>query len=69
MCMFSASVPSKSAVDKGKRVATGVTPVAGTERREEIARMLAGAVISDEARAAAAHLMDSTDVDEAVKSA
>jgi len=50
-------VISKSAVDNGKRVATGVTPVAGTERREEIARMLAGAVISDEARAAAARLM------------
>jgi DNA repair protein RecN (Recombination protein N) len=62
-------VISKSAVDKGKRVATGVTPVAGIERREEIARMLAGAVISDEARAAAARLMGSADVDEAVKSA
>jgi DNA repair protein RecN (Recombination protein N) len=50
-------VISKSTVDKGKRVATDVTPVAGDERREEIARMLAGAVISDEARAAAARLM------------
>jgi len=62
-------VISKSPVDKGERVATGVTPVAGTERREEIARMLAGAVISDEARAAAARLMGSPDMDEAVKSA
>ncbi len=55
---------SKSKVDKGKRVATNVTPVAGTERREEIARMLAGAVISDEARAAAARLMDPAEVAE-----
>jgi DNA repair protein RecN (Recombination protein N) len=31
--------------------------VAGSERREEIARMLAGATISDEARAAAERLM------------
>jgi DNA repair protein RecN (Recombination protein N) len=62
-------VISKNAVDKGERVATDVTPVAGMERREEIARMLAGAIISDEARAAAAHLMGSDDLDEAVKSA
>ena len=55
---------SKSKVDKGKRVVTNVTPVAGTERREEIARMLAGAVISDEARAAAARLMDPAEVAE-----
>jgi DNA repair protein RecN (Recombination protein N) len=62
-------VISKSAVNKDERVATGVTPVAGMERREEIARMLAGAVISDEARAAAARLMGTTDTAEAVKSA
>jgi DNA repair protein RecN (Recombination protein N) len=63
---------AKSAVDKGKRVATDVTPVAGMERREEIARMLAGAVISDEARAAAARLMapaDATGTAGAAKSA
>ena len=33
------------------------TPIAGRARREEIARMLAGATISDEARAAAERLM------------
>jgi len=38
-------------------VATRVDPLAGGERREEIARMLAGAVITDEARAAADRLM------------
>jgi DNA repair protein RecN (Recombination protein N) len=60
---------SKNAVENGKRVATGVTPVAGNERREEIARMLAGAVISDEARAAAARLIVPADAAEAAKSA
>ncbi len=40
-----------------ERVATGVTPLAGEERREEIARMLAGSVITNEARAAAAQLI------------
>ncbi len=48
---------TKSAVDRGKRVATGVEPVVGKERREEIARMLAGETISDEARAAAERLI------------
>jgi DNA repair protein RecN (Recombination protein N) len=38
-------------------VATRVDPLAGETRREEIARMLAGAVITDEARAAADRLM------------
>ena len=60
-------VISKSAVEKGQRVATDVTPVAGNERREEIARMLAGAVISDEARAAAARLLDPADAGKAAK--
>ena len=36
---------------------TRVEPIAGTARREEIARMLAGATISEEARAAADRLM------------
>ncbi|HWJ75002.1 MAG TPA: DNA repair protein RecN [Kaistia sp.] len=40
-----------------QRVATGVTPLRGYERQEEIARMLAGSVITDEARAAAAQLI------------
>ncbi|MDQ3558163.1 MAG: DNA repair protein RecN, partial [Pseudomonadota bacterium] len=44
---------SKSEIEGGARVATNVEPVAGPERREEIARMLAGATISDEARRAA----------------
>jgi DNA repair protein RecN (Recombination protein N) len=48
---------SKVATAKGKRVMTTVEPVVGPERREEIARMLAGATISDEARAAAERLM------------
>ncbi len=48
---------TKAAVDKGRRVATEVTPVAGRVRREEIARMLAGETISDEARAAAERLI------------
>jgi len=48
---------SKSAVEKGKRVATRVTEVAAERRREEIARMLAGAEITAEARAAAERLI------------
>jgi DNA repair protein RecN (Recombination protein N) len=39
------------------RVATRVLPLGHDARREEIARMLAGASITDEARAAAARLM------------
>ena len=42
---------------RGKRVATRVTEVAAERRREEIARMLAGAEITDEARAAAERLI------------
>ncbi len=48
---------SKDALDKGKRVATRVTEVAKERRREEIARMLAGAEITNEARAAAERLI------------
>jgi DNA repair protein RecN (Recombination protein N) len=50
-------VISKNALDKGKRVATGVAEVAAERRREEIARMLAGAEITAEARAAAERLI------------
>jgi DNA repair protein RecN (Recombination protein N) len=50
-------VISKSALDKGKRVATRVAEVAAERRREEIARMLAGAEITAEARAAAERLI------------
>jgi DNA repair protein RecN (Recombination protein N) len=48
---------TKDALDKGKRVATRVVEVAAERRREEIARMLAGAVITPEARAAAERLI------------
>jgi DNA repair protein RecN (Recombination protein N) len=48
---------SKDALDKGKRVATRVNVLAADPRREEIARMLAGAEITAEARAAAERLL------------
>jgi len=48
---------SKDALEKGKRVATRVVEVAAEKRREEIARMLAGAEITNEARAAAERLI------------
>jgi DNA repair protein RecN (Recombination protein N) len=48
---------SKDALEKGKRVATRVTELASERRREEIARMLAGAEITTEARAAADRLI------------
>jgi DNA repair protein RecN (Recombination protein N) len=41
----------------GETVATRVTVLDGERRREEIARMLAGQTITDEARAAAERLM------------
>jgi DNA repair protein RecN (Recombination protein N) len=41
-----------------ERVATRITPLAGSERAEELARMLAGAMITDEARAAARRLLE-----------
>ena len=44
-------------MDKGKRVATRVATLAKDHRREEIARMLAGAEITAEARAAADRLL------------
>lgn len=50
---------AKAVADKGKRVATRVEPLAEEARREEIARMLAGATITDEARAAARRLIES----------
>ena len=48
---------SKDALAKGKRVATRVTELHAERRREEIARMLAGAEITAEARAAAERLI------------
>ncbi len=48
---------TKDALEKGRRVATRVSELAAPRRREEIARMLAGAEITDEARAAAERLI------------
>lgn len=53
---ISKSAPAKAGKDK--RVATRVAILAEAERREEIARMLSGAAITDEARAAAARLLE-----------
>lgn len=49
---------AKDAMDKGKRVATSVAALDEAARREEIARMLSGASITEEARAAAARLLE-----------
>ncbi len=48
---------SKDALEKGRRVATRVVSLEQDRRREEIARMLAGAEITNEARAAAERLI------------
>jgi DNA repair protein RecN (Recombination protein N) len=48
---------SKTAVAGGRQVVTSVTPLDGLRRREEVARMLAGATVTDEARAAADRLI------------
>jgi len=48
---------TKDTLAKGKRVATRVVELAADHRREEIARMLAGAEITAEARAAAERLI------------
>jgi DNA repair protein RecN (Recombination protein N) len=48
---------AKEPLDRGKRVATRVAVLDKARRREEIARMLAGAEITAEARAAAERLM------------
>jgi DNA repair protein RecN (Recombination protein N) len=50
-------VTTKDTLARGKRVATSITEVAADHRREEIARMLAGAEITDEARRAAEKLI------------
>ena len=49
---------TKDAIGEGERVATRVLPLTKAARREEIARMLAGATITAEARAAAGRLMN-----------
>ncbi|MBF9233583.1 DNA repair protein RecN [Microvirga alba] len=51
---------AKEGVHGSDRVATRVLPLDDTPRREEIARMLAGATITEEARAAAARLLEAT---------
>ncbi len=48
---------SKGASGKAKHFATRIQSLSPDERREEIARMLSGASITDEARAAAARLL------------
>jgi DNA repair protein RecN (Recombination protein N) len=45
---------------KGERAATTVEPLDKRERREEIARMLAGERVTDAARAAADSLLEGT---------
>jgi DNA repair protein RecN (Recombination protein N) len=50
-------VVHKQPVDGGKRVATRVATLDDTAKREEIARMLAGAEVTDEARRAAERLI------------
>jgi DNA repair protein RecN (Recombination protein N) len=47
----------KQAVEEGAFVRTHVKPLDGTTRREEVARMLAGAKVTEEARAAASRLI------------
>lgn len=47
----------KQAVDEGAFVRTHVRPLDTEARREEVARMLAGATVTEEARAAASRLM------------
>jgi DNA repair protein RecN (Recombination protein N) len=49
---------AKNAVGKGERVATQVKALDSAQRREEIARMLAGATVTEEARAAASSLIE-----------
>jgi len=49
---------AKSAVKGSDRVATAVTPIVDDVRLEEVARMLSGATVTDEARAAAEKLMN-----------
>ncbi len=52
---------AKEAIKSENRVATRVRPLLGQERREEVARMLAGEIITAEARAAADRLLKPED--------
>lgn len=49
---------AKETIGGAKRVATRVAALERAHRREEIARMLAGAIVTDEARAAAERLLE-----------
>ena len=49
---------SKGTQNGGKAIETRIRPMDEDDRREEIARMLAGASVTDEARAAAARLLE-----------
>jgi len=49
---------AKGEAGKGKRIATRVVTIDEVHRREEIARMLSGAEITEEARAAAKKLIE-----------
>ncbi len=51
---------AKDAIGHEERVATRISVLADGERREEIARMLSGATITDEARHAAQRLIEGT---------
>ena len=51
---------AKDATDAGARVATRIALLGRDSRREEIARMLAGAIVTDEARAAARRLLEAS---------
>lgn len=51
---------AKDLRDRGKRVSTDVSVLDEPARREEIARMLSGAQVTDEARAAAGRLLEKT---------
>lgn len=53
---------AKSAVSGSDRVSTAVTPIVNEVRLEEIARMLSGATVTNEARAAAEKLINQTAV-------
>ncbi|MFD0916258.1 DNA repair protein RecN [Pseudahrensia aquimaris] len=50
-------ISKRDAENASAEVETRVTPIFGDNRQEEIARMLAGAQVTDEARAAAARLL------------
>lgn len=47
--------------EAGGRMSTGVAPLSQDQRQEELARMLSGAVVTPEARAAAARLLQGVD--------